>query len=251
MVAAPVLYDVVGMSGIFALTGFLALAAIAVVIWVVPPMPAVHATVRVPFREVLANRELLRLDFGVFALHMTQMAMFVAVPGVLVRYAGLPLEEHWKVYLPVMIASFVLMLPPVIVAEKHGKMKQALLGSVALLFLVQVGLGIFLAHAASLHWTLLVGLLLLFFVAFNVLEASLPSLVSRVAPPAAKGAALGVYNTLQPLGIFCGASLGGWMKQHVGPGSIFWVVAALTVAWLIIAAGMKSIPRRRAAAAAA
>ncbi len=251
MVAAPLLYELIGMSGIFALTGFLAMAGIAVVAWVVPPLPPVHAAARVPFRQVLANRELMRLDFGVFTLHLMQMAMFVVVPSVLVQYAGLPLEEHWKIYLPVMLASFVLMLPPVIVAEKRGKMKQVLVGAIALLFLVQVGLGVFLAHAASLHWGLLVALLLLFFVAFNILEASLPSLVSRIAPPAAKGAALGVYNTLQPLGIFCGASLGGWMKQHMGPGSIFWVAAALTIAWLIIAAYMKSIPRRRAVPASA
>jgi predicted MFS family arabinose efflux permease len=91
----------------------------------------------------------------------------------------------------------------------------------------------------------------MFFVAFNILEASLPSLVSRIAPPAAKGAALGVYNTLQPLGIFCGAALGGWMKQHVGPGAIFWVAAGLTVVWLIIAGSMKSLPSRRAIPVAA
>ena len=251
LVVAPLLYRVIGMGGIFALTGFLAIAAILVVVWVVPPLPRVSATRRVPFREVLANRELMRLDFGVFTLHLTQMAMFVVVPSVLVQYAGLPLAEHWKIYLPVVIASFVLMLPPVIVAEKYGKMKQVLVGAIALLFLVQVGLGLFLAHAASLSWGLLVALLLVFFVAFNILEASLPSLVSRIAPPAAKGAALGVYNTLQPLGIFCGAALGGWMKQHVGPGAIFWLAAALAVVWFIIAVNMKGLPRRGAVSSAA
>lgn len=251
MVAAPLLYNLIGMNGIFALTGVLAIAGILVVAWVVPPLPRTSGAKRVPFREVLADRELMRLDFGVFVLHLTQMAMFVVVPSVLVRYAGLPLTEHWKIYLPVVLASFVLMLPPVIVAEKRGKMKQVLVGAIALLFLVQVCIGLFLAHAAALHWGLLIVLLLMFFVAFNILEASLPSLVSRIAPPAAKGAALGVYNTLQPLGIFCGAALGGWMKQHVGPGAIFWVAAGLTVVWLIIAASMKKLPNRRAITAAA
>jgi MFS family permease len=251
MVAAPLLYRLIGMNGIFALTGVLAIAGIAVVAWIVPLPPRAHQAKRVPFREVLTNPELMRLDFGVFALHLTQMAMFIAVPSVLVQYVHLPLVEHWKIYLPVVLASFVLMLPPVIAAEKHGKMKQVLTGAIALLFLVQVCLGLFLAHAASLHWGLLVALLLLFFVAFNILEASLPSLVSRIAPPAAKGAALGVYNTLQPLGIFCGAALGGWMKQNVGPGSIFWVAAGLTIVWLIIAASMKNLPRRGTIPAAA
>jgi MFS family permease len=251
MVAAPLLYKLIGMNGIFALTGVLAITGILVVAWVVPPLPRASGVKRVPFREVLADRELMRLDFGVFVLHLTQMAMFVVVPSVLVRYAGLPLAEHWKIYLPVVLVSFVLMLPPVIVAEKRGKMKQVLVGAIALLFLVQVCIGLFLAHAATLHWGLLVALLLMFFVAFNILEASLPSLVSRIAPPAAKGAALGVYNTLQPLGIFCGAALGGWMKQHVGPGAIFWVAAVLTVVWLIIAGSMKKLPSRRTVPAAA
>jgi predicted MFS family arabinose efflux permease len=90
----------------------------------------------------------------------------------------------------------------------------------------------------------LIGLLFAFFIAFNIMEASLPSLVSRIAPPAAKGAALGVYNTLQALGLFCGGALGGWLKQHTGPNSVFILGIALTVGWLIIASNMQNLPRR-------
>ena len=105
--------------------------------------------------------------------------------------------------------------------------------------------------AAFLRGLLLVLLLLAFFVAFNILEACQPSLVSRLAPPAAKGAALGVYNTLQALGLFCGGALGGWLSQHLGTPSVFMVGVGLMVAWLIIATGMKNLPRRRAMPAVA
>lgn len=248
MIVAPVLYKIIGMSGIFTLTGVLSIIAIFFVAYIMPPAPKVVVQARVPFSNVLANRELMRLNYGVFALHLTQMSMFVVVPSALVTYAGLPVAAHWKVYLPVMLISFALMLPPIFVGERKGRMKQVFLGAIALMLLVQLGLWLFLRHT-TLPWGMLVALLLAFFVAFNILEASQPSLVSRIAPPAAKGAALGVYNTLQALGLFCGGALGGWMRQHIGDASVFALCAALTVVWLIIAAGMKELPRRGAAVA--
>jgi predicted MFS family arabinose efflux permease len=214
-----------------------------VVAFVVPPAPPKVAATRIPFSVVLKNRELMRLNFGVFALHMTQMAMFVVVPTALVQYADLPIAAHWKVYLPVVVASFVFMLPPIFVGEKRGKTKQVFLGAITLMLLVQAGFWGFLSHP-TLHWAILVVLLLAFFVAFNILEASQPSLVSRIAPPSAKGAALGVYNTLQALGLFCGGALGGWLTQHEGASSVFILGAMVTVVWLIIASSMKNLPRR-------
>lgn len=242
LIAAPVMYNVIGMGGIFALTGILSVLAIIVVLYIVPAAPQKPLASQVPFSSVLANTELMRLNYGVFALHTAQMAMFVVVPSALVQYADLPVAAHWKVYLPVVLASFALMLPPVFVGEKRGKMKQVFLGAIGLMLLVQAGFWMFMSQ--PMHWSVLVLLLMAFFVAFNILEASQPSLVSRIAPPAAKGAALGVYNTLQALGLFCGGALGGWLQQHVGASSVFAVGAVLTIVWLIIAAGMKNLPRR-------
>lgn len=242
LVAAPLLYDLIGMGGIFAMTGILSLLAILVVIFVVPAAPSVPV-MRVPFRDVLRNGELMRLNYGVFALHLTQMAMFVVIPSALVQYAGLPLAAHWKIYLPVVLLSFVLMLPPVFIGEKRGKTKQVFVAAIALLLLVQVGMWAMLV-LPGMHWMLLIAMLLAFFVAFNILEASQPSLVSRIAPPAAKGTALGIYNTLQALGLFCGGALGGWLKQHVGASSVFVLGAGLTMAWLIIASNMNDLSRR-------
>ncbi|MEO6353559.1 MAG: MFS transporter [Burkholderiaceae bacterium] len=238
LVAAPLLYKMVGMGGIFALTGILSVLAILVVLYLVPAAPALPAK-RVPFSVVLRNSELMRLNYGVFALHLMQMAMFVVVPSALVKYANLPVAEHWKIYLPVVLASFIVMLPPIFIGEKKGKMKQVFVGAIALLLCVQLGMWQFLTQP-----TALIGLLFAFFIAFNIMEASLPSLVSRIAPPAAKGAALGVYNTLQALGLFCGGALGGWLKQHAGPNSVFILGAVLTLGWLIIASNMQNLPRR-------
>ncbi len=245
MVASPLLYKSIGMGGIFGLTGILSLIAIAVVVWVVPAAPMLAAR-RVSLSEVLRHAELLRLNFGVFTLHLTQVAMFMVVPAALVQLAGIPLGEHWKIYLPVVLASFVLMLPPIFVAEKYGRMKPVFLGAIGLMLLVQLGFWAVLSQV----W-MLVALLFLFFVAFNILEAAQPSLVSRIAPPAAKGAALGVYNTLQALGLSCGGALGGWLKQNVGNSAVFLLSAVLTLTWLIIAANMKNLPRRAAQAAGA
>jgi MFS family permease len=243
MIASPALYELIGMSGIFALTGILSILAILVVAFVVPPAPPMVETKRVPFSAVLNDGELMRLNYGVFALHMTQMAMFVVIPSALVQYADLPIASHWKIYLPVVLASVLFMLPPVFVGERRGKTKQVFIGAIALMAMVQVGFWIFLSNP-TLPWTMLVVLLLAFFIAFNILEASQPSLVSRIAPPSSKGAALGVYNTLQALGLFCGGALGGWMKQHVSTGSVFILSAGLTIVWLIIASSMKNLPRR-------
>lgn len=244
LVAAPLLYDTIGMGGMFSMIGILSLVSIAVVIYVVPEAPAITAK-RVPFREVLKNTELMRLNYGVFALHVTQMAMFVVVPSAIVQYAGLPLSGHWQIYLPVVLVSFALMLPPILIGEKRGKMKDVFVAAIALLLMVQIGLWAVLSQGAAKP-LLIVILLLAFFIAFNILEACQPSLVSRIAPAAARGSALGVYNTLQALGLFCGGALGGWLTQHSGPSSVFILGAGLTVVWLIIALNMQNLPRRGA-----
>ncbi|HYD80370.1 MAG TPA: MFS transporter [Paucimonas sp.] len=242
LIAAPALYRWAGMSGIFNLTGVLALAAILAVLFIVPNAPRAKAQ-SIPFLSVLKDRELMRLNYGVFALHLTQIAVFVVVPGAIVQALALPVGEHWKVYLPVVLGSFVLMLPPVVAGERRGKMKQVFLGAIGLLLLAQIGFWLVLGQASA-RGGLLLALLLAFFVAFNVLEASQPSLVSRVAPPAAKGAALGMYNTLQSLGVASGGLVGGYLQQHAGPQAVFILAAALTIAWLIIASNMKNLPRR-------
>jgi MFS family permease len=237
IVGAPIVYQWIGMSGLFALVGVLSLAAVGVVLWMVPDAPKpVH--VRAPFAEVLHNVELLRLNFGVLVLHATQTALFLVVPRVLVA-GGLPVASHWEVYLPVMGLSFVMMVPAIIAAEKRGKMKPVLCGAIALILIGQLLLG-----TAPHTIVSVAAILFVYFLGFNILEASQPSLVSKLAPGTRKGAAAGVYNTTQSIGLALGGVVGGWLMKSVGQNAVFFACSGLVLAWLIIAANMK--PPRKA-----
>ena len=246
LVAAPALYAAIGMDGLFWMTAVLALAAIGLVTHVVPPAPPPPQGPKPPFRDVLLDTRLLRLNFGIFTLHMVQMAMFVVVPSLLVRYGDLPLASHWKVYLPAVLASFVLMVPAIIYAEKRNKVRTVFVAAIALLVITLLTMWL-----GGASFNVVAGGLLSFFVAFNILEAMLPSLISRIAPPNAKGAALGVYNTTQAFGLFLGGALGGWLVKNFDAGTVFLCGAAMAVLWLILAATMPEVPMRRAPAPAA
>jgi len=237
MMAGPVLGRLIGVSGIFWLTAVLALLGIALVALVVPTptRSSVHRdaeTVPAMFRRVLSNGDLLRLDFGIFSLHLILTALFLAVPLVL-RDLGLEPLKHSYLYLPVMLGSIAAMVPFVILAEKGGLMKPVFLGAVASLAIAQLALGMF----ASQFWGF-VAALALFFTAFNLLEATLPSLVSKVAPVDAKGTAMGVYSTSQFAGAFVGGVLGGWVHQQFGLAAVFQAGALVGVVWLLLAGGM-------------
>jgi len=241
LVAGPALNRVIGVPGIFALTGILALAAIWVVkVWVPDPANShFHADAQANparLKDVLRNRQLLRLDFGIFALHAAQMAMFVVVP-VALKNSGLAAADHWAVYLPVLLGSFVLMVPAIILGEKRGQMKPVFIGGVALMLLAQLGLAFGIGNFWGIVWALF-----FYFVAFNLLEASLPSLISKLAPASAKGTAMGVYNTAQALGLFFGGVFGGWLAQHYGFAAVFIFCVVLMAAWLLASLSMKAPP---------
>ncbi|HSW17340.1 MAG TPA: MFS transporter [Ramlibacter sp.] len=237
LVAAPVLSAHIGLGGLFAVTGMLALGCIAVIVWWTPPEPLQHKnTPRGRLSEVLRHPDLLRLDIGVFVLHAVQLAMWVAVPALLVS-AGLAKQDHWMVYLPTILASFVVMGASLFPLERRGYLRAVFLGSVALIGLVQLGLWL-MAPAPSVLG--LAAMLFLFFCGFNVLEASQPSMASRMAPAHARGAALGVYNTLQSLGFFAGGALGGWLARQTGAQGVFAACAGLMLVWLASSWAMRA-----------
>jgi MFS family permease len=250
LVLGPLLYAQLGMNGLFLLMAALGLGAMAVVVWVVPnvALPLKNKTAktsRTPWRTVLRHPELLRLNLGIFTLHLVQTALFVVVPGLLVQYAALPLPQHWQVYLPVVLGSFVFMLPLIWLAEKRGHFKRIFSASIALLLLVQV---LFATLSAGLPANLPVLMILLlgFFTGFNFLETSLPSLISKIAPPQAKGAALGVYNTTQSLGLFAGGALGGWVSHQWGTHAVFFMAGACLALWLLVSTFMRTPPLKAA-----
>jgi predicted MFS family arabinose efflux permease len=248
LVISPLLAAWVGLSGIFGLTCALALVGVAVVLWVVPPEPAQAADApRGHPRELLRHPDLLRLNLGVFVLHTVQMAMWVAVPALLVA-GGLLKAAHWQVYLPAVALSLVAM-GALFALERRGQLRLALLGSIALVGVVQLGLaGVAAVQAAPSLW--LMGLLmLLFFIGFNALEASQPSLVSRMAPTHLRGAALGAYNTLQSLGLFAGGVLGGVVLAWGGMVGLFVATAGLMALWLLVTWPLQPVGRNSTAAA--
>ncbi len=242
LIFAPALAGWVGLSGIFALTGLLALLAIAMVIWVAPAEPQEHRPsdmqhLRAGMVEVLRHRGLMRLNLGVFVLHAVQLAMWMALPAMLVS-AGLAKASHGHLYLPAVAASLVVMGGVLFPMERRGRLRAAFLLAVALIGAVQLALWA-LADASPGLWTL--GLLLfVFFIGFNTLEATLPSLVSRLAPAHARGAALGVYNTLQSVGLFVGGVVGGWLAHAHGAQGLFAVCSVAMLVWLVVAWPMQA-----------
>jgi predicted MFS family arabinose efflux permease len=242
LVAGPLLNQLIGVPGIFWMTAVLSLLAVGVVRYLVPDPVNSHfhsdaQTAPGKIKDVLRDTQLLRLNFGTFCLHGAQMAMFIVVPFALKETSGMSENHHWVVYLPVLIASFVLMLPAIIYAEKHAKLKPVFISAVALMLFAQ------LMFAETIHqfWGVVVSLLI-YFTAFNMLEATLPSLISKMAPAAYKGTAIGVHNTAQSFGVFLGAAMGGYLSSHYGFAAVFVFCAVLMGVWLLLAFGMKTPP---------
>ena len=240
LVLAPKLADWIGLPGIFLLTAVLTLVALLAVRLHIPD-PAItrfHSdaeTSRARLPAVLRDPQLLRLNYGVFALHSAQMAMFTVLPLLFSQIGGLDLQNHWQVYLPLVLGSFVLMVPAIIYGEKRRQLKRVFVAAIALMLLAQLGLALWLPDLASIVlW------LALYFVAFNILEATQPSLISKIAPADAKGTAMGVYNTCQSLSLFVGSAAGGVIYQHWGATPVFVLCAVLVAFWLWLAAGMQA-----------
>lgn len=236
LVLSPILVGQYGLSGLFwaiSLLGFVCLLIGAFVVPAVPRAQAAMAGAKV--RDVLGHVDLLRLNFGVFCLHFILMALFVVAPGMLARLGGYDSGRLWEVYLPVILISFVLMVPAVFYTETRRAHKVAL--EIAVAGLVAV---LALLPFASQHFLTVVGLLVAFFVAFNILEALQPSLVSRVAPAHYKGLALGFYNTAQALGVFAGAATGGALSAQGSESRVFLVSAGLAFIWFVVTRGFKN-----------
>ena len=239
IVVGPLIAGVVGVAGIFWLMVPLAAIGIGIVCWGVPtprrarthrdaePVPALLGS-------VLRNPELLRLDFGIFALHGILTASFLAVPHLLRDTFALTAAQQWMVYLPILVVSVALMVPAIIVAEKRRRMKEVFVCAVFVLGASQAAL----YFDGSDRWAI-VAAIVAFFTAFNVMEASLPSLVTKTAPAGAKGTATGVYSSCQFLGIFVGGAVGGWSHQVGGTAGVFAFAGLLALAWLVAAATMR------------
>jgi len=239
LMAGPLLYEWISVPGIFAVTGALALLGIVLLYTWVPDAEKTtfHRDAEVEANQlssVLKSPELLRLDFGIFTLHMVLTSVFVALPFAMDRFAGLSVSDHWQLYLPVMILSFILMVPFIIMAEAKYKMKEVFVACIAIIMATTLGLA-FIHHS----YVQIFVLLMIFFTAFNVLEATLPSLISKTAPADKKGTAMGVYSSSQFFGAFLGGIVGGLLYDAFSEqGTLLFATAAMLI-WLLVSLNMK------------
>jgi len=239
LVLGPFLSNVFGVAGIFWLTAVLAIAGIGVLYLIVPEPEHcfVHPdaeTVPAQLKQVIFDRQLLRLDFGIMIQHGIMMAMFTVLPFVLRDFLNLPSEEHAWFYLPILVLSVFGMVPLIIIAEKKQKMKQVFLICVGSMAVAECMLGLYHESLVAVSAGML-----LFFIAFNALEASLPSLISRMAPVDGKGTAMGVYSTSQFFGAFIGGAFGGFAYGTFGVQGVFYACAIAALFWVVIAVGMR------------
>ncbi|MGD8407529.1 MAG: MFS transporter [Thiohalophilus sp.] len=242
MVLGPLLHGLYGVPGIFWLTAGLAVAAGGLVKVAVPRPSSIrfHRDTEVEptsLKKVLTDSQLLRVDASIFLLHMMLMANFVVVPRLLEQHFGLDGADHWRIYLPVLLGSMLAVLPFIFLAEKKRKVKQVLVFAVGLMLVVQVSLANGIDAMAGM-----VFVLWLFFVAFNLLESSLPSLVAKLAPVTYKGTAMGAYTTAQFLGVFVGGAAGGWLADHYATAGVFWFNTGLAAIWLLLVITMRQPP---------
>ncbi|MBW7982084.1 MFS transporter [Enterobacillus tribolii] len=241
MVAGPVITQAIGLSGLFWMIAALALAGIVLTLFLVP-VPKHHVLnrdsgiVKGSFRKVLANSRLLKLNFGILCVHTLLMSSFVALPP-LMEQAGLARSDQWKVYLVTMLISFISVVPFIIYAEKQRRMKRVFQICVLLMLIAEIMLWF-----AGFHlWGIIAGVQV-FFIAFNVMEALLPSLISKESPAGYKGTAMGVYSTSQFLGVALGGSLGGFFYSHGGAAIVFISCGVLALIWFLVSLTMQEPP---------
>lgn len=241
MVVGPIVTHALGLHALFWMIALLASLGIVITLLVVPSAPhhvlnRESGMVKGSIRLVLANPKLLKLNIGILCLHILLMSSFVALPGQF-EQAGFPAAEHWKVYLITMLIAFAGVIPFIIYAEVKRRMKRVFISCVSLILIAEIVLW----GAGNHFWTLVLGVQLFFF-AFNLMEAILPSLVSKESPAGYKGTAMGIYSTSQFLGVAIGGSLGGWVFGHFDAQTVFLVGAIVAVIWLLVSTTMQEPP---------
>lgn len=242
MIIGPVLAATQGLAGVFGLSAILSCIGILIVFVLVPTPKSngahrdVAATPEL-FSQSMKNSQLLRLNLGIFCLHCILMVSFVCIPGVLESTLSLPRESHWQFYLPVLLFAFAGMLPLMIIAEKKRKIKPVFLAAV-----MTLSISCLLLVFQYQSFIGVIFIIFMFFVAFNLLESILPSLVSKIAPAGTKGTAMGIYSTSQFLGAFSGGVIGGWLLQNYSIDAVFVFCTVLALIWFT--AAMSMLPPR-------
>jgi MFS family permease len=239
MIIGPIIAAGFGLRMLFWITAGLALLGILVVAFVTPnpPRQSFHRDAQVSLRDigrVAGDIELLKLGFGVFVLHLVLAATFVVFPLLLQQNLQVDEALHWRTYLPVFVLSIFLLVPMIIVAEKYRKSRLVFGLAVVMLALAEFGL------AWSETYLAVFLMLVLFFGAFNFLEAMMPASVSRIAPADMKGTAMGLFSSAQFIGAFAGGLLGGFLLGAADYATTFLSLSGILAIWLLVALTMKA-----------
>lgn len=240
MTVGPMVATWSGVGAIFWITAALGVIGIFILFVLIPSVKHVSQPKReaLPapelFWKTFKNPELLRLNVGIFALHFVLMANFMVLPQILEQQLHIERGQHGMLYLPMLVVAFAIMLPFVIIAEKRRKIKSVFLLAIALLALMEL---LLIVVTPNVYLTIVA--IFLFFVAFNILEATLPSMVSKIAPAGAKGTATGIYSTSQVIGVSSGGAVGGYLLQSYGIVAVLGLGAIFTTVWLAVAWSMK------------
>lgn len=240
LVAGPVMARWIGVQGLFWLTAGLALIGILITLFIVPtPVISRHhhdaSASSKQFTRLLKTPALLKLDISIFCLHLVLTSLFLVLPFSLLNHLNLSTEMHWQLYLPVILLSLGVMVPFIIIAEKKQQIRGVILFSISLLILANLGF-----YFSQTEWMQTAFCLFLFFLGFNILEATLPSLISKTAPAANKGTAMGIYSTSQFSGAFVGGVVGGWVSQQFSLETIYLFSASICMGWLLVAWTIKA-----------
>ena len=239
MVVGPIIAAEFGLRILFWMTAGLAILGILVIIFITPqpPRQSFHRDAQLSLPDVgriVGDRELLKLDFGVFVLHLVLAATFVVFPLVLQQSLQVAEELHWRTYLPVFALSILFLPPMIIVAEKLRKVRGVFLLAIAMLMAAEIGLALSNSYVGAF------AMLVLFFGAFNFLEAMLPANVARLAPADMKGTAMGLFSSAQFLGAFCGGLVGGMLLATGDYANTFAWLAGILGLWFVLALTMKA-----------
>ncbi len=240
LVIGPLFHAWVGVPGIFWITAVLAVTGIGIVVGLIPTpvqagVPTQNSLDRASLKSVLGNTQLLRLDLGVFILHMVLTAIFVVVPVILRDHYAIAPSDHWQVYLGVLVISLILLVPSVIFSEKLNLSKPFFLSAILLCAAGQLGLS-----DMEQHFYLFFAAMVIYFWGFNFLEASLPSMVSKISHSQVKGTSMGVFSSSQFLGAFAGGVIAGLLVENLDQYAVFMFAFIMFLIWFLVAFSMRS-----------
>lgn len=241
LILGPIINSWFQLKGIFWFTAFCAIAGIAILQWVVPnPKKLISHQNKTglikTFTTLLSSKELLRLNISILILHAILTATFTVIP-IWIKNLNISAEQQWHIYLPVLLGAFITIAPLLFFAEKKHHIKPVLLFSIVVLLIAQLQLS-----QGNLGYLAMIFALYIFFTGFTLLEALLPSLISKISPANHKGSAMGIYSSFQFFGIFIGGTLAGVIRSHANSNSVFLINALFCFTWFLLMIFMKKPP---------